>query len=91
VKGKPNPATPFVSMPGLLTGQCVSKNGFNYLEAHVNADPADPRADDIPGDVRGANGQVSADWGLHLIDANIAMGNLVDVVGAEAKAYLARK
>ena len=34
---------------------------------------------------------VNASWGLHLIDANIAMGNLVDVVGAEAKAYLARK
>ena len=91
VKGKPNPTTPFVAAPGLLTGQCVSKNGFNYLEAHVNADPADPRTDDIAGDVRGAGGAVSADWGLHLIDANIAMGNLVDVVGAEAKAYLARK
>ena len=90
VKGKPNPTTPFVSVPGLLTGQCVSKNGFNYLEAHVNANPADPRADDIAGDVRGAGGAVAADWGLHLIDANIAMGNLVDVVGAESKAYLAK-
>ena len=39
----------------------------------------------------GAGGQVAADWGLHLIDANIAMGNLVDVVGIESKAYLARK
>jgi hypothetical protein len=53
VKGKPNPTTPFVSVPGLLTGQCVSKNGFNYLEAHVNAEPGRPRADDIAGDVRG--------------------------------------
>jgi hypothetical protein len=34
---------------------------------------------------------VSADWGLHLIDANIAMGDLVDLVGQEAKAYLARR
>jgi hypothetical protein len=68
----------------------VSKNGFNYLEAHVNADPADPRTDDIAGDVK-AGGQVVPSWGLHLIDANIAMGNLVDVVGAEAKAYLAKK
>jgi hypothetical protein len=90
VKGKPAPKTPFVALPGLITGQCVSKNGFNYLEAHVNANPADPRADDINGDVVNA-GQVAADWGLHLIDANIAMGNLVDVVGAQTKAYLARK
>jgi hypothetical protein len=90
VKGKANPATPFVALPGLLTGRCVSKDGFNYLEARVNADPADPRTDDIPGDVRGANGQPAADWGLHLIDANIAMGNLVDLVDGQAKAYLAK-
>ena len=90
VKGKPNPETPFVSAPGLLTAQCVSKNGFNYLEVHVKGDPADPRTDDIPGDVV-ANGQVSADWGLHLIDANLAMGNLVDIVGQESKAYLAKR
>ena len=91
VKDKPNPKTPFVAVPGLLTGECVSKNGFNYLEAHVNADPADPRTDDISGDVVLPNGQVSADWGLHLIDANIAMGNLVEVIGRQGKAYAARK
>jgi pimeloyl-ACP methyl ester carboxylesterase len=91
VSGKPNPKTPFVAVPGLLTGQCVAKNGFNYLEAHVNADPADPRTDDIPGDVKLPNGQVLPDWGLHLIDANIAMGNLLDVVGQQAKAWAAKK
>ena len=90
VKGKPNPKTPFVSVPGLLSGQCVEKNGFSYLEVHVNAVPSDPRADDINGDVMAA-GKVNAAWGLHLIDANLAMGNLVDIVGAESKAYLAKK
>jgi hypothetical protein len=90
VKDKANPTTPFVSTPGLLTGQCVQKNGFSYLEVHVNAVPADPRTDDITGDVV-ANGQVNPAWGLHLIDANLAMGNLVDIVGAEGKAYLAKK
>jgi hypothetical protein len=67
----------------------VQKNGFSYLEVHVNAVPSDPRADDINGDVV-AGGQVNAAWGLHLIDANLAMGNLVDIVGAEGKAYLAK-
>jgi hypothetical protein len=89
VKGKENPKTPFVAVPGLLSAQCVSKNGFDYLEAHVNADPADPRTDVIAGDVL-AGGQVLGDWGLHLIDANIAMGNLVDVVGQQSRAYLAK-
>jgi hypothetical protein len=31
-----------------------------------------------------------ATWGLHLADVNIALGNLVDLVGTEAKAYLKR-
>ena len=36
-----------------------------------------------------ANGEVNASWGLHLIDVNLAMGNLVDIVREEGKAYLA--
>lgn len=90
VKGKSNPTTPFVSVPGLLSSTCVEKNGFSYLEVHVAGDPADPRLDDIAGDVM-IGGVVNAAWGLHLIDANLAMGNLVDIVGAETKTYLARK
>jgi len=90
VKGKPNPATTFVSVPGLLSATCVQKNGFSYLEIHVAGDPADPRTDDISGDVM-SGGQVNPAWGLHLIDAGLAMGNLVDIVGAETKAYLAKK
>jgi hypothetical protein len=90
VKGKPNPTTPFVALPGFITGECVSKDGFNYLSARMNPDPADPRTDVINGDVV-ANGAVLKDWGLHLIDVNIAMGNLVDIVGQQSKAYLAKK
>ncbi len=82
--------TPFVAVPGLLTAECVSANGVNYLAVHVNADPNDPRTDDIAGDVV-AGGAVQKDWGLHLIDVNLAMGNLVDLVGAQSQAYLARK
>ena len=36
-----------------------------------------------------ANGQPNASWGLHLIDVNLAIGNLVDIVGAQGKAFLA--
>ncbi len=66
-------------MPGLLTAQCVANEKGSYLEVTVHGNPADPRADDIVGDVM-ANGQVNASWGLHLIDVNLAMGNLVDIV-----------
>ena len=82
--------TPFVSVPGLLTGQCVSKDGFDYLSVRINADPNDPRTDDIAGDVK-VGPIVLKDWGLHLIDVNLAMGDLVDLVGTQSQAYLARK
>lgn len=82
--------TPFVSVPGLLTGTCVSNEKGSYLALKVNGNPSDPRTDDIPGDILVA-GQVQANWGLHLIDVQVAMGNLVDIVGQQSKAWLARQ
>ena len=64
----------------------MSNDSGTFLSVHVNADPNDPRADDIVGDVL-VNNQVQKDWGLHLIDVNLAMGNLVELVREQAKAY----
>jgi hypothetical protein len=82
--------TPFVSVPRLLTSQCVSNDSGSYLEVTVNGDPDDPRTDDIGGDVV-TNGKVVPSWGLHLIDVQVAIGNLVEIVGQQAKAYGAKK
>jgi hypothetical protein len=35
--------TPFVAVPGLVTGECKVKDGYSYLAVTVNADPSDPR------------------------------------------------
>ncbi|HWF00875.1 MAG TPA: DUF3089 domain-containing protein [Caulobacteraceae bacterium] len=80
--------TPFVAVPGLLSAACVSTPEFNYLAVHVNVDPASPRVSQIEGDVVLA-GKVQADWGLHLIDANLTLGNLVDVVRRQGEAWTA--
>ena len=73
--------TPWVSVPGLLTAKCASNdNATGYLEVTVNGNPSDPRVDDIIGDI-GVGNNVLANWGLHLVDVNLAMGNLLDVVG----------
>jgi DUF3089 family protein len=82
--------TSFVSLPGLLTAECVSNENGSYLAVTVHGDPSDPRTDDIPGDVV-ANGQVQAGWGLHLIDVGLAIGNLTDIVHQQSKAFLAKK
>lgn len=75
--------TPFVSVPGLLTAQCATKDGATFLEITVHGNAADPRIDDIPGD--GTPG-----WGLHNVDVSLTMGNLIDLVRSQAKAYGAR-
>lgn len=90
VKGGGPVDTPFVSVPGLLSAKCASNENANYLEIAVNADAADPRADDIPGDL-GIAGKPAANWGLHLIDVNLTMGNLLDIVSRQSKVYLAKK
>lgn len=81
--------TPFVSVPGLLTAQCVANEKGSYLEVTVNGDPRDPRVDDIAGDVV-TNGKAVPSWGLHLIDVNESFGNLIDIVRAQTKSYLAK-
>jgi hypothetical protein len=80
--------TPFVSVPGMLTAECVLNEKGSYLAVTVHSDPAGPRASDIVGDLV-VNGEVQPDWGLHLIDVHLAMGNLIDIVRQQSKAYLA--
>jgi len=74
-------STPFVALPGMIDAKCVDDGEFSYLEIHVNGDPTDQRIDDIGGDL-------SAEWGMHLVDVSVAMGDLVDLVGSEARAYV---
>ena len=77
----PEISTPFVALPGLVSAACVDAGPFSYLELTVHPDPG-PRVDDIGGDL-------TAQWGMHLVDVNVALGNLVDLVRQQAKAWLA--
>jgi hypothetical protein len=82
--------TPYVELPGLVSAQCVSAGGFDYLAVTVHPDKADPRADNIPGDLL-VLGVPLKSWGMHLVDVNLTIGDLVSVVGAQSKAYAATK
>jgi hypothetical protein len=82
--------TPWVTVPGLLTAKCATNENATYLEVALHGDPGGHRTDSIGGDV-GGNNNPQADWGLHLVDVNLAMGNLVDIVGTQTKAWLAQR
>ena len=84
------PATAFVTLPGLLSAQCASSGGANYLSVHVNADPNDGRTDDVPGDVV-LGKTVLADWGLHLIDVTLAYDDVVGLVPQQLAGWKATK
>lgn len=78
--------TPYVALPALLSAECKSDGGANWLAVSVAADPADPRTDDVPGDL--VNGDtVLADWGLHLIDVSLAYDTLVGLVPQQLAAW----
>jgi hypothetical protein len=75
--------TPFVKLPRLVEAQCVGRNGYHWLEATVHGDPADPRVDDIGGEMN-----LPPDiTGLHLLEYNLMLGDLVRLVRVQGEAY----
>jgi hypothetical protein len=43
--------------------------------------PDEVRTPDVPGDL-------TAPWGLHLVDANLVMGELVGIIASQAEAWV---
>jgi hypothetical protein len=83
----PEAATPWVSSPNLYTAQCKNENGASWLQ--VSFAHEEPQAQREERDARHeiAHESLGPDWGLHLYDVNIALGNLVKTVALETQAY----
>jgi hypothetical protein len=73
----PSAPTPWLQPRDHYTGRCERRDGANVL-----------MLEPIAG-ARRLNPAPDATWGLHLADGNIALGNLVEVVGRQARAFLA--
>jgi hypothetical protein len=69
--------TPWVEFRRAYRAQCVNDNGANVL--HITPLGNSPLLTPSP----------DATWGLHLVDANIALGNLVGVVHRQAHRWAA--
>jgi hypothetical protein len=75
----PKVPTPWLIPPGRYTARCSHAGGADVLLAKASHGARDfvPSPD--------------AGWGWHLGDVNLALGNLTDIVGRQAAAYLARR
>ena len=75
---QPMPKTVWASIPGAYSGRCSSAGGANVLMIVSRGGAQNPHA------------APTAEWGLHLLDGQIALGNLVGLANAEAAAFAKR-
>ena len=81
--------TSFVSLPGMLSATCKANDTHDWLAISVSGNGEDTRLDDIPGDVVMA-GKADPNWGLHLVDMNIALGDIKALMDRQSTAWTAR-
>ncbi|MGI9184152.1 MAG: DUF3089 domain-containing protein [Solirubrobacteraceae bacterium] len=72
---QPRPPTVWSSLPGAYSASCSAAGGANVLQIRSR------------GGAQVATPSPSPIWGLHLVDANIELGNLVTLVHRQAAAF----
>ena len=75
----PTPPTTFVQSDGAFTGRCSRAGGAHVLRIASAPGTPVPRPSPVP------------EWGLHLVDANVAQGDLVQVVRRQIRAFADRR
>jgi hypothetical protein len=72
----PTASTSFIEGRGVFSGRCAKESGAQFLK--LTSEPGTPVPKASP----------DATWGLHLVDANIAQGDLLALMRSQIKAYL---
>ena len=75
---QPTPSTVWSSEPGAYSATCSSAAGADVLLVTPRNGAQTPTPSPDP------------TWGLHLVDANIALGNLITIVSRESEAFAQR-
>jgi hypothetical protein len=75
----PKPPTVYWSSPRSYTARCEDSGGAHVLEVTAHNGAQTPTPAPTP------------EWGLHLLDANLSLGNLISIVHSESAAYLAHQ
>ena len=77
----PPVSTPWVTYPGLYAARCQSSGGATWLQVTDVAGTSDTRPV--------VTEALGPDWGYHLDDVNLALGDLLHDVALEEQAYTA--
>jgi DUF3089 family protein len=73
----PTPPTAFWAAPHSYTARCENSNGAHVLEITARNGAQTPTPAPTP------------EWGLHLLDANLSLGNLLSIIKSEEATYSA--
>ena len=76
--------TTFIRLPGVLTGRCISDGDLSYLAVSV---AANDRRSALVGLALTAADTARPGWGLHLLDMNLVLDDLVALVRAQSAAW----
>lgn len=79
--------TPLVENPGLISGACATANDHTFLAISVK--PGGAGAVTIGRALNDLDARAPG-WGLHALDINLALGDLVEIVGRQGAAWTAR-
>ena len=72
-------STPFIAYPGEYSAHCVTSAGATWLQIDRTGGTSDRRPS--------LSIAESPTWGLHLVDVNVALGDLVTLVRSESAGY----
>ena len=87
--GSPTPtaSTPWVQTTGTATAQCKHENGATWLNIAFKEGISQTVQEDLAAHNEVPLELIGPEWGLHLYDVNIALGNLVNTVAVQTQAY----
>jgi len=74
----PTAPTPWLEIRGGYEGRCTTGGGASVLRITPRGGAPEPKPSPDP------------TWGLHLMDGNVALGDLVDLVGTQTRAFARR-
>ncbi len=83
----PIASTPWVTGRGLYTAQCKNENGASWLNIGLSSSVNEELKAVLEAENLMPEELIGPEWGLHLYDVNIALGNLVNTLAIQIKSY----